>query len=76
VSPTSFDPFVVWPVSGGNGLGWDPVESRWYSVYWTPSLTNGFSLLQGGLEYPQTQFIDSVHSASNAGFYRLKVHVQ
>lgn len=76
VSPTTFDPFVVWPVSGGNGLGWDPVESRWYSVYWTPSLTNGFTLLQGGLEYPQTQFIDSVHSASNSGFYRLKVQVQ
>ncbi|RKX38874.1 MAG: hypothetical protein DRP64_15035, partial [Verrucomicrobia bacterium] len=72
----TFDPFVVWPVSGGNGLAWDPVESRWYSVYWTPNLTNGFTLLQGGLEYPQAEFIDSVHSVSNAGFYRLEVQVQ
>ena len=76
VSPFLNDPFVVWPVSGGNGLAWDPVESRWYSVYWTPNLTNGFTLLQGGLEYPQAEFIDSVHSVSNAGFYRLEVQVQ
>jgi len=76
VSPTTFDPFVVWPVSGGNGLAWDPVESRWYSVYWTPSLTNEFSLLQGGLQYPQSEFIDSVHGGGDAGFYRLKVQVQ
>ncbi len=67
---------MVWTVSGGNGLAWDPVESRWYSVYWTPSLTNGFTLLQGNIEYPQSEFIDSDHADDDAGFYRLKVQVQ
>ncbi len=76
VSPTNFDPFVVSTVSGGNGLRWNPVPSRLYSVDWTSSLTNGFTLLQGNIPYSQAEFIDLVHSGANAGFYRLKALVQ
>jgi len=63
-------------VAAGNGLTWTPVESRLYTVYWTPSLTNAFALLQGDIPYPQSEFIDSGHSEEAAGFYRLKVQVQ
>jgi len=75
VSPFAFDPFVVSPLPGGNGLSWDPAESRLYSVYWTPNLMEAFTW-QANLPYPESEFIDSVHSISNAGFYRLKVQVQ
>jgi len=75
VSPFAFDPFVVSGVPGGNGLAWDPVESRLYSVYWAPSLTNTF-IWQANLPYPESEFIDSVHNDEETGFYRLKVQVQ
>ena len=76
VSPFTYDPFVAGFVPAGNGLIWTPVESRLYSVYWTPSLTNAFTLLQGDIPYPQSEFIDSSHSEEVAGFYRLKVQIQ
>ncbi|RKX47693.1 MAG: hypothetical protein DRP64_00370 [Verrucomicrobia bacterium] len=76
VSPFVYDPYVVSVVPDGNGLTWNPVESRWYSVYWAPTLTNGFTLLQGNIEYPQSEFIDSAHAGDDTGFYRLKVQVQ
>ncbi len=76
VSPTSFDPFMVSLVSGGNRLSWNPIQSRLYSVYWTSILTNEFSLLQENIPYPQSEFIDLVHSEETSGFYRLKVQVE
>ena len=75
VSPTTFDPFVVSPVPGGNGLGWTPIPSRLYSVYWTSNLLNGFTWQQD-LPYPQSEFIDTIHNGELAGFYRLKVQTQ
>ena len=75
ISPTMFDPFVVTVVPGGNGLSWDPVESRLYSVYWAPSLADAF-IWQENFLYPQSEFIDLVHSNDVSGFYRLKVQVQ
>ena len=75
VDPATFDPWVVSLLSGGNSLGWNPVPGRLYSVYWTFSLTNEFSLLQDNLYYPQAEFIDSEHDGDTTGFYRVKVRV-
>lgn len=75
VSPFVFDPFAVFPVDGGNGLGWTPVQSRLYSVYWTQNLTNAFTLLQADIPYPQAEFIDGIHGEDSSGFYRLQVQV-
>ena len=75
VDPFYYDPFVVGPVSAGNGLSWDPIPSRLYSVYWSPSLTNGFTLLQPDIPYPQTEFVDLTHSNEPSGFYRLDVRL-
>ncbi|RKX40129.1 MAG: hypothetical protein DRP64_13140 [Verrucomicrobia bacterium] len=75
VSPTAFDPFVVWPVPNGNGLNWNPVPSRLYSAYWTTNLMEAFTWMED-IPYPQSEFIDSVHSNETTGFYRLKVQVQ
>ena len=76
VTPFASEPFTVSPIPGGNGLAWEPVQSRLYSIYWTPSLTNEFVLLQEGIPYPQSEFTDLVHSNEVTGFYRLKVQVQ
>jgi len=76
VSPITFDPFMVWTVPGGNGLAWTPAQGRWYSVYWANSLTNEFSRLPGYFKYPQSEFIDSIHTDDDTGFYRLEVQVQ
>lgn len=75
VSPNFYDPFVVSPLSGGNGLNWNPVPSRSYSVYWTTNLVEAFTWLED-IPYPQSEFIDVVHSNETTGFYRLKVQVQ
>ena len=75
VDPLMFDPWVVSPISGGNSFGWNPVPGRLYSVYWTSSLMNEFTLLQDNLHYPQAVFTDSEHGGEAAGFYRLKVRV-
>jgi len=76
VSPTSYDPFVVTPLSDGNGMTWDPVQSRLYSVYWSPNLMDGFTLIQSDIIYPQSEFVDTAHPGDTAGFYSLKVQVQ
>ncbi len=76
VSPFTYDPFVVGLVPEGNGMTWNPVQSRLYSVYWTPSLTNAFALLEANIPYPQSVFIDTEHGGEPAGFYSLKVQVQ
>ncbi len=77
VSPFTYDPFVVGFVPGAveNSLTWNPVQSRLYSVYWTPSLTNAFAWLQD-FTYPDSEFIDTEHAGDPAGFYSLKVQVQ
>lgn len=75
VSPTTFDPFVVAAVPGGNGLSWNPVQSRRYSVYWTPNLAEAFTWLQD-VSYPQAEFIDSSHISELSCFYRLEVQVE
>ena len=76
VSPFIYDPFAVGLVPAGNGLTWAPVESRFYSVYWTDNLTNSFALLEENIAYPQSSYIDTEHSGDAAGFYSLKVQVQ
>lgn len=75
VSPKTFDPFVVGLVPGGNGMTWMPVESRLYSAYWTTNLMDGFTLLQGNIPYPQSEFIDLINNEEATGFYSLKVQV-
>lgn len=77
VSPFSYDPFEVDPLPAGNGMSWEPVPSRVYSVYWTSSLTDAFTWVED-LPYPEAEFVDGdpSHAADPSGFYTLKVRVQ
>lgn len=75
LSPFYFDPFSISAVPGGNGLSWTPVVSRLYSVYWSSNLLEGFTWQQD-IPYPQSEFIDPVHTNEPAGFYRLEVRVE
>ncbi|MEN8256025.1 MAG: hypothetical protein ABFR33_11215 [Verrucomicrobiota bacterium] len=74
LSPFSDEPFVVSQVPGGNGMNWTPFPSRLYSVYWSSNLLDGF-VWQQDLPYPQSEFIDTIHTNEPAGFYRLKVQL-
>jgi hypothetical protein len=71
-----YDPFDVSLVPAGNGLRWNPVQSRRYSIYSTTNLVDGFTLLQGDLLYPQNEYIDTGNNGDPARFYRLKVEVE
>jgi hypothetical protein len=47
-----------------------------YSVYWTTNLLGGFQPLETNLVWPQNSWTDTVHSAEDGGFYRVKVQLQ
>ena len=60
----------------GNVVRWDAVSNRFYTVYWSTNLLNGFSPSVEGqdLEYPVNSYTDSVHSAESQIFYKLSVN--
>ncbi|MBN2161533.1 MAG: SUMF1/EgtB/PvdO family nonheme iron enzyme [Pontiellaceae bacterium] len=60
-------------LSGAFFVEWPSVTGRYYSVWWSTNLLDGFELLQAGLTYPEGSYTDSVHDAANQVFYRVKV---
>lgn len=54
-------------------IEWTSVSGRVYTVYWAPSLTEGFQPFSDVLRYPQNSYTDTVHSAQSFGFYVVKV---
>ncbi len=60
----------------GKTLNWEPVTGRVYSVLWTDTLTNSFSVLTNGIIHPQNSYTDTVHSADGEGFYSIDVKLE
>jgi hypothetical protein len=61
--------------SGSFVLHWRSQFNRSYSVYWRTNLLESFELLTNGIvgTPPWNAYTDTVHTAENQGFYRLKV---
>ena len=60
-------------------LYWRSRENRSYSVYWRTNLTESLQLLTNGIQGtpPWNSYTDTVYSADQQVFYRLKVeHAQ
>jgi hypothetical protein len=56
-------------------IEWASVSGRLYTTFWSANLTNGFELLESGIEVPQHGSTDTVHGAQNSGFYKLEVEL-
>jgi hypothetical protein len=61
---------------GGMELYWSAVTNRVYSIYWTPSLSSPFEMLESGLVYPQDSYTDQVERGELTGFYMLGVELE
>jgi hypothetical protein len=57
-------------------IEWTSVEDRSYSVGWAKTLTNGYQVLQNGIEYPQNSYTDTLHNAESTGFYQIEVQLK
>jgi len=55
---------------------WESVSNRLYDVLWETNLANTFLALETDIEFPQDSYTDTVHSAENKGFYRVKVRLK
>lgn len=58
-----------------NVLGWNATSGRVYSIYWATNLLEGFHPLETNIPWTVGYFTDSVHSASEEGFYKIKVEL-
>ncbi|WP_372846073.1 LamG domain-containing protein [Pontiella sp.] len=56
-------------------LHWDAVTGRVYSVWWKPTLTNEYRLLESEIRHPRGSYTDRVHNAENCGFYTIDVEL-
>jgi len=57
-------------------IEWNPVAGRTYSTYWSTNLTQGFELLETGMDYPRHSSTNAVYAVEGKCFYRLKVELQ
>jgi len=63
--------------ASGFVVEWPAVSGRWYTVLWTPELTNTTTqVLQDGIAYPQHSYTDTVYHAESAGFYQVEARLQ
>lgn len=77
------DPASVFAVTNiGNQSGavitWGGVSGRLYNVYWSSNLLDGaggFHLLYSNIPWNANSITDTVHSAEDAGFYRIDVQL-
>ena len=56
-------------------VSWNAVEGRVYDIYWTPSLSREFVLLESGITYPQDSYLDTEYSSKPSGYYMVKVRL-
>ncbi|VGO14076.1 hypothetical protein PDESU_02633 [Pontiella desulfatans] len=54
-------------------VSWNAVSNREYGVWQTGTLTNSFTSLASGIEFPQNSYTDTTHYAEAAGFYRVRL---
>jgi len=52
---------------------WDVLTGREYNLYSSTNLYDGFTLLQGGMLYPQNSYTDSAGTTKQSVFYKLEV---
>ncbi len=62
--------------SAGFIIEWPCVAGRYYSIFCTTDLTDGFHLLESNLIYPQNSYTDVVHNASAQVFYEVRVSME
>lgn len=55
-------------------IAWPGVSGRVYSVYWTPDLSTDFQIIVSNLT--SGVYTDTLHSAEDAGFYRIEVQLE
>lgn len=66
----------VQAVTNGFIVDWDPsISNRKYSVFWTDELSTGFLPLTTNMNYPQNSYTDTVHTASEKVYYKVKVQL-
>jgi len=63
-------------VVDGFVIEWPSFTNRLYTVTWEPDLTNGFQILQGGIEFPQNSYTDTVHHTDSKAFHRVRVQMK
>lgn len=70
--------FEVWGDNSGSEpvVGWTSLAGRYYSVFWTTNLIDGFTSLTNQLEYPQNMFTDTLTDDEPAGFYKVEVQLK
>jgi len=65
------------PVTGGFMVEWAPcISNRGYTVNWSGKLTNGFSAIYTGIQFPQNSHTDTAHSTEENGFYKVDVQLK
>jgi hypothetical protein len=71
MDPNMPDPLEIlnFNAAAGPAFEWSPVDGRFYSVYWSSNLLDGFSLV--GRHVPGGIFVDAEHAAEPGGFYKL-----
>jgi hypothetical protein len=62
--------------STGFVIEWLSLPDRTYTVLWTDSLTNDFQTLKSGILYPLNTYTDTIHSAEDAGAYKVEVRLE
>ena len=55
-------------------VSWDTVTNRIYSIYWTDSLTNDFSIITN-IRYPKSVYTNEIHDTEESGFCKLSVQI-
>jgi hypothetical protein len=76
LNPNVFDTFAVsnFTVGANNSFKWNAASGRFYNVYWSSNLLNGFTLL--GSNAPGGAFIDTNHAGAPKGFYKITVGLE
>jgi len=62
--------------SAGINLQWSALTGRVYTVWWTPSLTNNFQIMDSMTEYPVNGYTATNLQTYSAGFYKVGVELQ
>jgi hypothetical protein len=62
-------------VPAGFVVSWNAVTGRTYGIWHCGSLTNAFTNLQSGIDFPQNSYTDTAHTAEASVFYKLIVQL-
>jgi hypothetical protein len=71
----SFFAVTNW-MAGDRVLQWPMATSRLYTVWWSTNLAAGFQPLAPAVASPGNSFTDAVHTATDAGYYKVEVEIQ